>query len=197
MKTNLTVNLDHDDKVRCSNCEWTGIALDLKDVREIGVRLTPGETVPAGECPKCGALAHLAPGPQRGDCYRHIRSLIEAHVPVAEDLGDNLLGFAKTNTLSAIALMIAYHESTEPGLPKTRYDAVHGLLFAAVLCACEKIEPGPGTGFIAFDRLNDEQRAALQALLVVSDDMLMTTMDAVSVPKGLEAAALNPNMTKQ
>ncbi len=193
--TSLTINLHHNDSVHCGDCKWAGLAPDLKDIRDLGARVTPGETVPAGECPECGSLAHLTPGPGLGDRYRYIRKLIEAHVPAGQDLGNKLLGFAKTNTLSAMALMIAYHESTEPGLPQTRIDAVHGLIFAAVLCACEKV--APSDGFMAFDRLGDDQRAALQELLKVSDDMLLTTMDAIAVPTGLQEAALNPNMTKQ
>jgi hypothetical protein len=197
MTINLTVNLDHDTKVRCGNCPWAGLAPELKDIQNLGARVTPGETVPAGQCPQCGSLAHLLPGARHGDAYRRLRALIEAHVPVGQDLNDRLLGFAKTHTLSAMAFMASYHESTEPGLPQTRFDAVHGMLFAAVLCACEINSPIDGT--LAFNRLNNLQREALQELLKVADDMLVTTMDAVaiSIPEGLEEAVLDPNMTKQ
>ncbi len=47
----------------CGNCSWQGplaAAKELAHVPELAQRLTPGDEVPAGECPKCGALAYLA-----------------------------------------------------------------------------------------------------------------------------------------
>ena len=48
-------------KVKCPNCDWTGTDddIDLCDVPDLIERIEPGEEVPAGECPKCGSLAHL------------------------------------------------------------------------------------------------------------------------------------------
>lgn len=45
----------------CDNCDWKG---DIEDLREppalhLWERLEPGSTVPAGECPDCGAFAYL------------------------------------------------------------------------------------------------------------------------------------------
>jgi len=49
---------------RCASCAWVDeqhLLLDIKDIRQ---RVAPGEPMPAGECPRCGALAHLI---ERGD----------------------------------------------------------------------------------------------------------------------------------
>lgn len=43
---------------KCQNCEWTGSRDELCAIKDIGERVAPGEPMPAGECPDCGALAH-------------------------------------------------------------------------------------------------------------------------------------------
>lgn len=49
-------------KVRCDNCghETTDgrLKVRLEDIPDLAKRLDPGGVVPAGECPKCGALAY-------------------------------------------------------------------------------------------------------------------------------------------
>ena len=45
--------------VSCQNCSWTGLASHLHAIRDLATRIAPGETVLAGQCPDCGALAHL------------------------------------------------------------------------------------------------------------------------------------------
>jgi predicted RNA-binding Zn-ribbon protein involved in translation (DUF1610 family) len=51
-------------KIRCENCDWDG-DLDgknhvaLTEVDNLAARISPGERVPAGECPDCGAFVHL------------------------------------------------------------------------------------------------------------------------------------------
>lgn len=47
-------------KAACENCgrEWP---LDrLYPIKDIGQRAAPGEPMPAGECPECRAVCHLA-----------------------------------------------------------------------------------------------------------------------------------------
>lgn len=61
--TDLTSNLEPDTKVQCQNCDWHGTASQLSDIDDIEQRISPGEVVPAGQCPKCDALAHLASNP--------------------------------------------------------------------------------------------------------------------------------------
>src|SRR5262245_58554251 len=57
------MNADPQAGVTCANCGWDGIAAQLGrqliDVHRLWERIEPGETVPAGECPECGALAQL------------------------------------------------------------------------------------------------------------------------------------------
>lgn len=44
---------------RCNNCAVGYRSLDeLKPVRDLEQRFAPGETVPVGECPACGAVVH-------------------------------------------------------------------------------------------------------------------------------------------
>jgi hypothetical protein len=52
---------------RCPDCGWQGSLSDLKDhledLPDLAQRLTPGETVPAGDCPGCRGFAMLATRP--------------------------------------------------------------------------------------------------------------------------------------
>ena len=51
---------EHDElPVACGNCNWKGQMQDVNPLKNISARVSPGEIVPAGECPKCGALASL------------------------------------------------------------------------------------------------------------------------------------------
>lgn len=49
--------------VRCDDCgtEWkeNDIKVLLPDIPHLFERIEPGEEVPFGECPDCGALVHL------------------------------------------------------------------------------------------------------------------------------------------
>lgn len=45
-------------KVKCQDCEWTGPIADCKPAKNLTQRVAVGESMPAGECPKCGALCH-------------------------------------------------------------------------------------------------------------------------------------------
>ena len=45
--------------VKCDDCEWTGLGRELNAVIDIQERIDPGAEVPAGECPKCSALAYV------------------------------------------------------------------------------------------------------------------------------------------
>jgi predicted RNA-binding Zn-ribbon protein involved in translation (DUF1610 family) len=56
--------------IHCDNCDWEG-DLDGDDytvlghVEDLEVRINPGEIVPAGECPDCGALLQLGTRPEK------------------------------------------------------------------------------------------------------------------------------------
>lgn len=45
---------------KCGNCDARVKAEDLRDIEDIGQRLTAGDMVPSGECPGCGALCYPA-----------------------------------------------------------------------------------------------------------------------------------------
>ena len=45
-------------KYVCQNCDGIFKARELKEITDIFERVDPGEVMPAGECPNCGALCH-------------------------------------------------------------------------------------------------------------------------------------------
>ncbi|APH74132.1 hypothetical protein [Aquibium oceanicum] len=53
-----------DDPCICDDCGETHRADELDMVTDIEERISPGEIVPAGQCPSCGALAHLVNPPE-------------------------------------------------------------------------------------------------------------------------------------
>lgn len=50
---------DLSDLAACQNCDWEGKETELCEIVDLEQRVGPGETMPAGECPECGALAQL------------------------------------------------------------------------------------------------------------------------------------------
>lgn len=46
-------------KAVCQNCTWTGETNKTTSVADLEMRVAPGEIVPVGACPKCGAVCHL------------------------------------------------------------------------------------------------------------------------------------------
>lgn len=49
-----------DPKCECADCDWTGPQSELNELVDVLERVGAGEAMPAGECPECGAVAHLA-----------------------------------------------------------------------------------------------------------------------------------------
>ena len=45
-------------RVRCQNCAWEGNEETCEEIKHVFERVAPGEPMPVGECPKCGALCH-------------------------------------------------------------------------------------------------------------------------------------------
>ena len=54
--------MNHNDKsilCQCDNCSWRGDVTECKQIHDLLDRVEAGGEFPAGECPKCGALAYL------------------------------------------------------------------------------------------------------------------------------------------
>lgn len=56
-------NKVEDAPCKCQNCDWEGtesqLGQELCNVPDLFQRISPGELVPVGECPECGALCHV------------------------------------------------------------------------------------------------------------------------------------------
>lgn len=53
------IEVDGEGLSECQNCEARWAEADLKEVKHLGLRVAPGEPMPSGECPSCGAVCHL------------------------------------------------------------------------------------------------------------------------------------------
>lgn len=52
--------LEHEEATAtCQSCDWHGPADDCPPLRRLTERVPPGDIMPAGECPECGASAML------------------------------------------------------------------------------------------------------------------------------------------
>ena len=40
----------------CDECDWAGTQFDMNPIDDVHQRVEPGELMPAGQCPRCGAL---------------------------------------------------------------------------------------------------------------------------------------------
>ncbi len=58
---------------RCDNCLRLWTEAELQPIKDVFERVAPGEPMPAGECPACGALCHAVPSvpPQRFAVLSH------------------------------------------------------------------------------------------------------------------------------
>lgn len=48
----------NDDVNRCADCERLWLTDELERVEDFWDRVDPGQTMPSGQCPDCGALCH-------------------------------------------------------------------------------------------------------------------------------------------
>jgi predicted RNA-binding Zn-ribbon protein involved in translation (DUF1610 family) len=46
------------EAVECTDCGWEGVEGDVKPIKNLAERVSPGEICPVGECPACGWLVH-------------------------------------------------------------------------------------------------------------------------------------------
>lgn len=49
---------EEDPYVACGNCLWIGRESECNPITDVTERVMPGEIMPAGECPECGAVTH-------------------------------------------------------------------------------------------------------------------------------------------
>lgn len=77
----------------CGNCGLyfdEGEIIPLEKVKDLFERIDPGEEVPAGECPKCGALAYVNdveaedPWIRKGESFK----IVAIDIAVRDDQGD-------------------------------------------------------------------------------------------------------------
>lgn len=47
-----------DECVACANCDWHGAASECDEYQDFWSRVEPGEIIPHGDCPKCGAFCY-------------------------------------------------------------------------------------------------------------------------------------------
>lgn len=61
---------------RCQNCDWTGPESAAEPVHDIWSRVAPGEPMPAGDCPVCGALVQPVDGADPDEQARTITAYV-------------------------------------------------------------------------------------------------------------------------
>lgn len=60
LKAQFSASDADDPWCECADCGTRTRESGLKEIRDFGQRVMPGEECPAGECPECGALAHIS-----------------------------------------------------------------------------------------------------------------------------------------
>lgn len=71
--------------VECANCHWKGNETQTKEIQDFWERAPDaGEEMPAGECPKCGALAFVI-RPDYKALNADLLAALEVAVPFLEE----------------------------------------------------------------------------------------------------------------
>lgn len=86
-RTDLRPNIDDLENAEafCNNCGLAFAAENALPIKDIEQRLDPGSTVPAGECPHCGALAYIqTPWTRLEDAAPDMLAALEGVVRVAD-----------------------------------------------------------------------------------------------------------------
>ena len=48
-------------ELKCGDCDWVGRENDVRPIEKAPLeRVAPGEIMPWGECPECGAFCHAS-----------------------------------------------------------------------------------------------------------------------------------------
>jgi hypothetical protein len=76
----------------CQDCDWRGPDEDLREIKDLHQRVEPGEPMPSGECPACGALCQptdddgtTKPVRVRTDCQADVREVWLGDAPAYLD----------------------------------------------------------------------------------------------------------------
>lgn len=77
----------------CQNCDWVGNDEDTLPIDDLEMRVSPGEIVPVGECPKCGALCQQPQPPTYSWGEEHPRFPVKDWQYEVANL-DTLLGYS-------------------------------------------------------------------------------------------------------
>lgn len=69
--------------VACGNCLWIGRESECNPIADVSERIMPGEIMPSGECPRCGAVAHAtSPSSNNANNEGDAQRNIDPEVPV-------------------------------------------------------------------------------------------------------------------
>ena len=79
----------------CGNCSWHGDVSECNEIHRLLDRVETGDEFPAGECPKCGALAYLV-RKSEGDAEDSVPRVIVSVSGGAADVIFKPLGVAVT-----------------------------------------------------------------------------------------------------
>lgn len=82
-KSKKSKKIPLEDRVACGNCSYAGNINDHDPnwagaISDLIERISPGEEVPVGECPKCESLVHLVQNPRLAAFAAELRAEVTA-----------------------------------------------------------------------------------------------------------------------
>jgi len=104
-------------KVQCANCDWQGFDTDCYPVKDVLERVAPGEIMPAGECPECGAVCHPSKPefPQLLPVFFKFEATVVSEGCIwTDDLGARSMSEAEAVTIDAICNAWGWDRSQWP-----------------------------------------------------------------------------------
>lgn len=108
MPSSTSSHLDDGTPVKCDNCGWKGTVKAVNELEDPLQRIAAGEECPAGECPACGAVAHLANVEDRlvvskSSADARIAHLEKALINIRDQGGDVVERWASEHARKALA----------------------------------------------------------------------------------------------
>jgi hypothetical protein len=86
----------------CQNCGESWHIDHLKDAQDLAQRVAPGEPMPAGECPACGALCHLWQAAKPKAPSPDLDAIAEAETAYKENRDNDELQIDRANPAALI-----------------------------------------------------------------------------------------------